>query len=493
MKSIFKNLHPEFLRHLKFGVCYIIIFPLFITTPESSYAEKNSTINENCLACHNKRNQFKIFENDEKIEVYVNSEKYLQSAHKNLKCSECHVTFTDKNHPERRYRTYNQYKIMSSHVCNNCHYNILNEKTHKNFINKKEYEDFLICTNCHSPHYTVTGDILYSERENDKKYCLSCHSKGIEIKFLNNEKLSIKFNMQEFKNSVHSEINCTECHFGFSQEYHPIRYFKNRRNLSVANAEVCRRCHFDKYTMYQDSIHSQLLSKGDERVPLCTNCHGYHGIQKFGKERVKITKKCGECHKEVYEVYAKSIHGYALFDEHNKDVPNCIDCHTSHKIEDPLSKKFTLHIPEMCGKCHSNEKIMNKYGLSTQVVSTYLSDFHGKRLSIYLNELPEISNNNNNIKEIATCVNCHGIHNITSTRTLDKKTLKEKLVKACKKCHHNVTLNFTDAWLSHYIPTFQKNPSLFIILWGYKIFIIALVIGILLQVLLSIWRYAISR
>lgn len=489
MKSIFKNLHPEFLRHLEFGVCYITLFTVLVISSDSSYAAKKPNINENCLECHNKRNQFKIFENGKKVEVFINNEEYLKSAHKNLKCSECHISFTNKNHPERRYRTYNQYRTMSSNVCNNCHSNILTDKIHENFVKSKDETQFLICTNCHSPHYTTKSSVISINTSTENEYCLSCHKKDIYMEFLNGKKLSAKININDLNNSVHSDLQCSDCHFGFSSEHHRKGIFKNHRNLSIVNAETCRRCHFDKYSLYQDSMHYKLLSKGDERVPLCTNCHGYHNIQKLGKERVKIAKKCGECHREVYEVYTKSVHGYALFDEHNVDVPNCIDCHTAHKIEYPLTTNFKLHIPELCGKCHADKKIMSKYGLSTEVVSTYLTDFHGKRLSIYLKEWTKV----NNIKEIATCVNCHGIHNIISTRSLNKKLLKEKLINVCRECHKDATLNFTDAWLSHYIPTFQKTPILFIILWGYKIFIIALVICVLLQILLHIWRYAISR
>ncbi|MDY6821114.1 MAG: cytochrome c3 family protein [Deferribacterota bacterium] len=453
----------------------------------SGYCE-NSVKKNNCIDCHNKQGIYKVFENGERIEAIVNVDKYKRSAHKDLECTACHIEF-ESSHPKRRFRSYSQYKIMSNNICDSCHSDILNDKIHKNFIGSKDGSQFLLCTNCHSPHYTAKSGSPLNNTSDEKEYCLSCHKNEIQIEFLNGDKLSAKININELSSSVHKDLQCSDCHYGFSHDLHPRRTFENRRNLSIANADTCRRCHFDKYTMYEDSIHSKLLSKGDERVPLCTNCHGYHEIQEFGEERTKIARKCGKCHDEIYNIYAKSVHGAALFDEHNKDVPNCIDCHTSHEIKNPLTANFRLHIPELCGNCHVNEKIVGKYGLSTKVISTYIESFHGKKTALYLRENGKFDN----LEKVATCVDCHGVHNIKSLRYIEEDVLKEKLVKRCRHCHKKASLNFPNAWLSHYIPTFYKTPVLFVIIWFYKFFIIILIVSIILQIFLSIWRYAVSR
>ena len=61
-----------------------------------------------------------------------------------------------------------------------------------------------------------------------------------------------------------------------------------------------------------------------------------------------------------YDIYAKSVHGNALFNEHNQDVPVCVDCHTAHTIEDPFSLDYRERIPEMCSNCHARKEIVGQ-------------------------------------------------------------------------------------------------------------------------------------
>jgi len=188
--------------------------------------------------------------------------------------------------------------------------------------------------------------------------------------------------------------------------------------------------------------------------------------------------------------YANSVHGNALFNEANRDVPICIDCHSSHSIKDPTTMEYHELIPEMCSNCHANKAIMGKYGLSTDVVTTYLSDFHGVTLGLYKKEKgvqykPE--------RPIAVCTDCHGTHDITRTSEPDSSVVKENLLKRCQMCHKNATQNFPDAWLSHYEPTLASAPAVYIVNSIYKVMMPVMVIGVFLQVFLHIWRYLVSR
>jgi cytochrome c553 len=133
---------------------------------------------------------------------------------------------------------------------------------------------------------------------------------------------------------------------------------------------------------------------------------------------------------------------------------------------------------------------MGKYGLSTDVMKTYLSDFHGVTLGFYIkqkNLLPKQANS------IAVCTDCHGIHNITSTVSPDSTIVKANLVQRCRRCHADATENFPDAWISHYKLSLQRAPVTFIISILYKIFTPIMVLGLVLQILLHIWRYSVNR
>ena len=133
---------------------------------------------------------------------------------------------------------------------------------------------------------------------------------------------------------------------------------------------------------------------------------------------------------------------------------------------------------------------MGKYGLSTDVVKTYLSDFHGVTLGFYRKQRDTLKKP---AKPVAVCTDCHGTHNISSAVGTDALKVKENLTKKCQKCHDNATENFPDAWLSHYEPSLKKASGVFMVNLLYTIFLPIMVAGLIVQVLLHIWRYSINR
>ena len=60
---------------------------------------------------------------------------------------------------------------------------------------------------------------------------------------------------------------------------------------------------------------------------------------------------------EIYKDYKDSIHGSALIDENNPDVPVCTDCHGVHNIQDPRTDQFRIDTPEMCANCHARCRV----------------------------------------------------------------------------------------------------------------------------------------
>ena len=330
------------------------------------------------------------------------------------------------------------------------------------------------------------GRVIRSDRE----YCMGCHQRDIRMAFADGGSMSVQVNVAQHQASVHGKLGCSDCHFGFSSEEHPKRNFRTRKDFTVALSESCRRCHFDKYTKTLESIHFSALSRGNMRAPVCVDCHGSHAILPVGRDRTASAKKCGTCHQAVYDTYAKSVHGKALFQEGNRDVPVCRDCHRAHAVKSPLTLEYHERIVEMCGRCHSDKSIVGKYGLSTDVVKTYLSDFHGITLSFYKKQKEQFDQRG---RAIAVCTDCHGTHNITSSVEPNANVMRQNLVKSCRKCHANAAENFPNAWLSHYKPDLRHAPLVFVINAVYRFLIPVMVVGMLLQILLHIWRYAVNR
>jgi predicted CXXCH cytochrome family protein len=321
------------------------------------------------------------------------------------------------------------------------------------------------------------------------EFCLGCHSdSSLNVALPSKEEMSLYINPEEFAASIHGDkLSCTDCHNDISDYPHPVKELKNRRAYSLALHESCKRCHFANYTKSLEGIHYSLLSKGDTRAPVCVDCHGAHDVTKPDKPRARISQTCKRCHLRVYELYSTSVHGRALIEEDNPDVPVCTNCHYAHNIEDPRTRAFLVKTPELCGRCHTNEKLMQKYGLSTEVLGTYLKDFHGVSVTFYKNQTRDITSWK------AVCTDCHGVHNITKVSDPNSPVLKANVLYTCRKCHSDATTNFPGAWLSHYEPSPNKAPLVYYVRLFYKIFITFTIGGLALNILLHLWRVATNR
>jgi predicted CXXCH cytochrome family protein len=320
--------------------------------------------------------------------------------------------------------------------------------------------------------------------------CQTCHSDdSLTVTFADGQTHVLKVDEAMFAKSVHGEnLKCTDCHAGFGEIPHAERQFKNLADFRASFREACKTCHFDNYTQSLDGVHYALLSKGDTRPPFCADCHGSHAIQAAGKPRTAISKTCARCHAAVSATWANSVHGKALIDGHNDDVPVCTDCHRSHDIADPRSMTWLLKTPELCGKCHTNKALMDKYGLSSNVLSTYLSDFHGMSASLSKSGAAPKQG-----QVTALCIDCHGVHNITRVDDPSSPVLKANLVKTCQKCHAGAPETFPAAWLSHYEPSWQKAPIVYSVKLFYTVFIPFIIGGLVLQILLHLWRLVVNR
>lgn len=447
-----------------------------------------------CLQCHEKKGSFFKFLDGDSVPVHVNAAKYKISVHNSLTCSKCHTDFSTDTHPARRFKNKDQYRMRAAAVCRGCHTaeQIKVKQVHTNLLLREKEGLSSICTDCHEAHSVIPvagGKII----KNESQYCMSCHQHELSMTCRNGDRILLNVEVPHSEANAHDKLRCSDCHYGFSSEEHPKRNFRSRRDYTIASSETCRRCHFDKYTKTLDSVHYTILSQGNLKAPVCNDCHGSHAIPHITrgiKGRTITTQKCRKCHPEVYDVYAKSVHGSALFNEQNQDVPVCIDCHTAHNIDNPLTLEYHEKIPQMCGNCHANPAVVSKYGLSTGVLNAYLSDFHGVTLGLYRKQREQLYKP---ARPIAVCTDCHGTHNITGAASSDPVVVKANLVRRCQKCHKDANNNFPNAWLSHYQPSLAKYPMIFLVNTSYRIFIPLMVLGFVLQIFLHIWRYAVNR
>lgn len=305
--------------------------------------------------------------------------------------------------------------------------------------------------------------------------CLSCHAEATNpVSLPNGEQLFLQINVTDFANSVHdrNEVTCVQCHKDITGFPHPIKTAKSVHEYQLQVDASCVECHEEQANLSKDSLHGILLSQGDQNAPTCSNCHDPHRqpyIEEWGK--VEHSQVCGNCHSEIFDEYAASVHGEAMIKDNNQDVPGCIDCHGVHEMPDVGTSEFRNSSVYMCSNCHINPDIMGKYGLSTDVLDTYVADFHGTTVTIFEKTEPGQMTNK------AVCYDCHGIHNILSVNDPNKGlAVKENMLVACQACHPDATTNFPSSWLSHYVPNKDKFPIVYYVTEFYK-YLIPVVLG----------------
>jgi len=186
-----------------------------------------------------------------------------------------------------------------------------------------------------------------------------------------------------FEASAHAVegIRCSSCHGGDpaaatvpGAHRGDFRGVPRRRDTP----ELCAACHADvgrmrpynlptdSLALYQTSQHGRLLAKGDERVAVCTDCHGVHDIRRRSDPQGRvfpsnIPTTCATCHAdavlmaryglkaEAYGDYAGSVHGKALLEKGDRSAPECTRCHGSHGATPP----GVGDVDKVCGQCHA--------------------------------------------------------------------------------------------------------------------------------------------
>jgi hypothetical protein len=324
--------------------------------------------------------------------------------------------------------------------------------------------------------------------------CLSCHMVEDQIKeFPNGDVISVVIAPEMYGLSAHATLSCQVCHTNISGYPHPENLAQSSREYTLQFQNTCNQCHPSQASELMDSVHTRLMAEGNLDAPICADCHNPHQQPKIAKdeqgrlspaEHAQSAMVCGQCHSTIYDEYARSVHGSGVLEDKNPDVPSCIDCHGVHNVSGPSGgAAFRLSSPKICADCHTNEQIMSKYGLSTQVLQTYVADFHGTTVTLFEKLDPDQQIN------MPVCYDCHGVHDIRRSDDPEKGLqVKQNLLAACQKCHPDATENFPDAWLSHYIPDRNRYPLVYWVNEFYKYFIPTVLGGMGLFVVSDIYR-----
>lgn len=110
--------------------------------------------------------------------------------------------------------------------------------------------------------------------------------------------------LSDWDRSAHgrNNVGCEKCHGGDATTFEPSLAHRtilnsrnpsspvNRRNLPT----TCGVCHAGPFVAFQKSQHFALLEKGDNRVPVCSTCHGEAGYRRPSARALET--QCAQCH-----------------------------------------------------------------------------------------------------------------------------------------------------------------------------------------------------
>jgi len=315
-----------------------------------------------CMNCHGNPDLKKINADGSERSLYVNKDDFHDSIHakKGIACVKCHVNVNHESNPVCK----DSGKVDCS-ICHADQVNLYNASTHGMLFNKND-PNAPACTDCHGTHNIIPKNNPISPifARNIPDLCARCHREG--------EKAALRYTgsqhdiIKHYKMSIHGKglgqsglmvsATCTSCHTAHSML--PAKDPKssvNRNNV----IDTCARCHLGIAEKFKTSIHSNTVTETKKQLPVCIDCHTSHAIRRvdMASFRTLILEECGTCHKHETETYFDTYHGKASLLSGGERTAKCSDCHGSHDILPAYYTKSRLNranVVETCRKCHPN-------------------------------------------------------------------------------------------------------------------------------------------
>ena len=344
-----------------------IYFALFATS-------QAQTGNGDCLVCHSDTSLVVTDSTGAARSLFVDAAKMEHSVHAGFDCVTCHADIKETPHAEH----------LAPAACGTCHENAIAELAESVHGNSEASVDAPTCGDCHGSH--------------------EIRGRADTLSWVNPRQLG---------------FTCARCHANpaLVQKYNiPIK---------------------DPFKAYSHSVHGRLAMAGVDSAATCSSCHGNHKIFAANDAVSKvyhfnIPQTCGQCHQTIFKEYTGSVHGTAVARGSN-DAPVCTDCHTEHAIESSQVSSAPTAAQnlstETCGRCHASTRLVEKYGMRSQRVSTFADSYHGLALR-------------SGRVAVANCGSCHGVHNILPSNNPHSMINPMNLTSTCGQCHPNAGENF---------------------------------------------------
>jgi len=323
---------------------------------------------ETCVDCH-----------ETGIHETVIADDLSRSSHEGFGCLDCHQ---DKDTmPHREDSDF----MVGSEGCRDCHEEASDEYLIHGRLDVGAAVDMPSCASCHGDHDILPSTIKLSKVHpiNLPNTCGQCHE---DLNLTDKYELLSKHPVEVYENSIHGKAT--------------------RGGIYVA--ATCNDCHSTGGTAHK------IFSPG---YPESTVNH------------FNIPTTCGQCHKGVESDFWEGIHGKLVL-RGETDAPVCTDCHGEHGIispSDPRSPVSRSRVAEStCSPCHESTRLNEKYGLPAGRLATFIDSYHG--LKSKAGDL-----------QVANCASCHGVHRILPSSDPTSTVYSENLKETCGECHPGIS------------------------------------------------------
>lgn len=191
------------------------------------------------------------------------------------------------------------------------------------------------------------------------------------------------------------------------------------------------------FLSYRESVHAKALAQGNVSAAVCTDCHRSHDILPAADPQSPIAKAnipgtCSKCHQTESAEFMQSVHGQAVTRGVSRS-PVCTDCHGIHGITSPVEQATanasTAVATDTCAGCHEGVALTREFGVAGGRVSSYKDSYHGLASQF-------------GSKVVANCASCHGVHNILPSSDPKSMINANNLPQTCGQCHLGAGANF---------------------------------------------------
>ena len=331
-----------------FVIPFLFLLVTLVFLPRTIHASEAVSSDEakTCLGCHATAGMSETFRDKSTLSVHVSENHFKNTVHGFLTCTGCHSDVSLDTHPASQYASKREFVLHVAAACKSCH---ADEQLTANPIHQKAImkANAPPCSDCHGSH-AIRKVPTQKEKLTTTQYCLTCHKQQLSLS-ISGETLSLAISEAALRHSVHKKHECTDCHIHFSKQEHPNRQFSSIREVSIAGAEACRRCHSDKAAQHRGSIHFDLLTKGNRNAPVCSDCHGSHAVGPKALAQTMEGVPCKKCHADIFAAYQGSVHGKARMKDGSK-APICSSCHFAHEVKAAEASRSPKGV---CLGCHA--------------------------------------------------------------------------------------------------------------------------------------------